>query len=690
MSTTPTKIQVACPQCGSAFRVMASDVGRKGRCNRCAHIFRIPAPNAPRQTMPGEPPFDARSPRDPAADSPASESKSGESKSGESKSGESKSDAAAAADGVEATLETYEGPGFLSELSAEQLRDLQAGMDEAGAARRSVSVDRHPLAGESAASEKTSLTSGEKTSLTSSEKSSVKGSSAEKTLAKSPPGPKDSGGHVLHPDEEEDDDENIPTFPIVTPPPPSEVAAGSGIRSDVTGPPADMGSETGPPPIPPVVAGGKDPGRRHQSRVRPPASVPMLVLMGAAGLAAVATLAVLLIIFLPRTEVPVAPPVGGLVIEWPVSERAGGSLLIDKERLKLALSGHLQFDLPPGEHDVILQRPGFFPHEEQVFLENDKVTTLRPEWYVVDAVPPMTEEYFPPSETTSTPAEVTGFEGWTRDLAAAKAQAAEQNKGLFVVFVDDDSLAIAKARILDNPELSEPIAAEYVLTLLRLANDTPEAKVNRELHAAVGFEDDGRVGISIAITDAEGKPFAVAESYESVEAWLTSWRKAREERDRVFAAVDELEGAEKLSAILSANLWIGKNLFDRAYIDKHQEWYRLAEEIDPENKAGFLEHAFASYWSARLLLAMQVDQEQFPRLLYELKKWQEKHAFSDQNRAAEVLLYAAEAMLEMNNVERAKEYLKEVEASPPGNDVLRTKLLEVQVKTAEKERTAGK
>ncbi|HEX5105084.1 MAG TPA: hypothetical protein VFV87_14795 [Pirellulaceae bacterium] len=44
MSTAPSKIPVACPQCGKNLMVPASVAGKQGRCPACQHVFVIPAP----------------------------------------------------------------------------------------------------------------------------------------------------------------------------------------------------------------------------------------------------------------------------------------------------------------------------------------------------------------------------------------------------------------------------------------------------------------------------------------------------------------------------------------------------------------------------------------------------------------------------------------------------------------------
>ncbi|MEK6237123.1 MAG: PEGA domain-containing protein, partial [Planctomycetales bacterium] len=82
-----------------------------------------------------------------------------------------------------------------------------------------------------------------------------------------------------------------------------------------------------------------------------------------------------------------------LVLDWPSDDRADAELRIDGEQVAVPESGPVEYPLPPGEHAVVIVRPGFTQVELAVTLEAGETSSLQPEWLaVVDASPPKEDD----------------------------------------------------------------------------------------------------------------------------------------------------------------------------------------------------------------------------------------------------------------------------------------------------------
>ncbi|MGQ9576993.1 MAG: hypothetical protein ACUVUC_16950, partial [Thermoguttaceae bacterium] len=71
---------------------------------------------------------------------------------------------------------------------------------------------------------------------------------------------------------------------------------------------------------------------------------------------------------------------GTLVLNWPESERAGGTLSIDGQAAELARSGPLEYPLPPGQHTLTAARPGYRTFEQLVRVQPGKREPVSPRW----------------------------------------------------------------------------------------------------------------------------------------------------------------------------------------------------------------------------------------------------------------------------------------------------------------------
>jgi len=509
----------------------------------------------------------------------------------------------------------------------------------------------------------------------------------------SPPAPpaskrKERSAEVLD-DEVDDDDEEIAVFPTVGPPPselagePQEEAA---VFPSIEPPPPEAPASDSPPAALPE----RTSMRARRIKRSPWPAILMLGGLIIGGLGAGAVLLVML-----SSDKTLTPPEHNLVIAWAEAERGGGSVIINGERQRLPVQGSVAYELPPGEHRVILQRRGFLPVDEKVIAEKETPVVITPVWDTIVAVPVESDLGYDPLASSDEPDRKVrvirraGFDNWEPELETAKEQAASEKKDLLIAFLDSDQRSRAFGEAVLSDEAFEAEASEnYVLVLLDLAlpfgsGIDQERKRNDQQFALNGGRTEevikGRSPPLLLAADASGLPYAAEETIESL-ADLQAFQESRAERDKLFAAVESAKGDEQLEAILAASNWVNQTQLFAQYTDQFNRWYELAQEIDPKNERQFLERAFADYWLSRYYQATAIDRDRYVRLLFDLNQWRKDHSFKNRNAAGAVLLTAADVMLELKNPKAAAEYLKGLEEDPPSAEVLREDLAELLYK----------
>ena len=129
-----------------------------------------------------------------------------------------------------------------------------------------------------------------------------------------------------------------------------------------------LSGEQGPPPLPGAGTTGESTEQtgleslnlpqetlsEKRTRTGTGKSQLLIWLGGGAAMAAVITVAVVAVIIATRTQ-----PEPRLIIEWPMSEREGGELLINDESRALGDEPMIEFELSPGTYRIEMRRKGF-------------------------------------------------------------------------------------------------------------------------------------------------------------------------------------------------------------------------------------------------------------------------------------------------------------------------------------------
>ncbi|MBK8975917.1 MAG: thioredoxin family protein [Planctomycetes bacterium] len=156
--------------------------------------------------------------------------------------------------------------------------------------------------------------------------------------------------------------------------------------------------------------------------------------------------------------------------------------------------------------------------------------------------------------TTAIPLLAQHGDGWTSDVPAARASAAEHGRDVLLVFTGSDwcspCIRLA-AEVWSRPEFVEAARERYELVIV----DNPrgedvisaeQRQANDALHALFAVNS----WPTVVLTDAEGRPFARTKDYRAggPAAWLehlAELQRNRAERDRLFAAAAAVEGVER-------------------------------------------------------------------------------------------------------------------------------------------------
>lgn len=244
---------------------------------------------------------------------------------------------------------------------------------------------------------------------------------------------------------------------------------------------------------------------------------------------------------------------------------------------------------------------------------------------------------------------------WARDLAAAKAAAAERRVRILAVVTESfypsepcDRLAAA---VLD------PAAAKAAggFALLRI-----EEKEDLAFSKGLGLEDLGHP--YTALLDAEGRVVATLRGARGAEAW------AREVA-RLSAAADALDEARAAAAGAPGDartLWrLSEALRDLGRTREADDALARAENADPEGKSGLAPH-----FAFRRLEALVEDRmavQDFEGARAALDGYDREHPSSPRRRL--VFLWRALCRAHLGEAEAALEDLREV-AAEKGDEAL--------------------
>jgi len=185
-------------------------------------------------------------------------------------------------------------------------------------------------------------------------------------------------------------------------------------------------------------------------------------------------------------------------------------------------------------------------------------------------------------------------EGWTEDYAAAKTQAAEQNKDLLLDFTGSDwcgwCIKLVE-EVFSKDEFKTYADDHFVLVELDFPRD--KSKISDETQAQ-NTKLQQQFGVrgfpTIILTDEEGRPYAKTGYQrggpEAYVAHLEKLKSIRTQRDEHLAAAKDAEGIEKAKHLHAAMQAVGDDMATQHYksiVDK-------IVELDAENEAGLKKH----------------------------------------------------------------------------------------------------
>jgi thioredoxin-related protein len=193
----------------------------------------------------------------------------------------------------------------------------------------------------------------------------------------------------------------------------------------------------------------------------------------------------------------------------------------------------------------------------------------------------------------TTGAALAASDGWTEDFAAAKKQAAEENKHLLINFTGSDWCGWCiklKDEAFDHAAFKEGVADKFVLVELDYPRDKSklsEATIEQNEKLKDKYVIQGYPTIIAA--DAEGKPYATT-GYKpgGPEAYVKHLDELRENKATQQEALEtarRAEGPEKAKGLMSFLQSTG--LSDQMIASFYGDVVAEIKEADPEDESGF-------------------------------------------------------------------------------------------------------
>lgn len=420
----------------------------------------------------------------------------------------------------------------------------------------------------------------------------------------------------------------------------------------------------------------------------------MLLALGGGGLVVAAIALIAVFAFQGPGAAPQAKPTaksGGapaqatLKLDWPTSERSGGSLMIDKESKPISATGDVKFTLYPGTHKILIRRRGFEPIDLSVELKAGQVENLKPQFVPaqIAAVPaPMNvgdsssepDGAFPIGSAVGPQ----GFSGWLQNFEVAQRNAAAEKKDILLVFACSDADSETRelvGTVFDKPEF-KTAAANFIRVVIDLPRTVAGFNLleDRAQNDRLRREFLVRELPTLAFTDAEGRPYFVEREwkagYGALLTKLPEWQQAKAERDTIFASAKSGDDGERLVAAEQALEWLADRKLGALYQREVQEWKTLAEKLDPDNAQGKLEKFFETDWLARAR-ELRGDETRIKNFAQEVVTFTEKRKFVDHDRAGRMFLTAAGLLIELEQVEEAAKLMERSVGYEPKDRELR-------------------
>lgn len=293
---------------------------------------------------------------------------------------------------------------------------------------------------------------------------------------------------------------------------------------------------------------------------------------------------------------------------------------------------------------------------------------------VIDAPKPNAEAPLPVPPMPAT--QPTFFDGWEQDFAKARTQAAQEKKDVLILFDGSDwcpySMQLADD-VMSHASFLDGVRQAFVPVIVDFPQNPPAlAKVrDRARNETLAQQFWVNSYPTIILTDPEGLPYAFEGTRRTTPAdFLAGLLKLRDQlrgqRDRLFDAATQAEGAAKLPPAKEALAFLRKQGLVDFYKPQLANWLELARRHDPKNEQGHLESFFAADWLLRL---NQPGADKGAAVIL-LDEWKKTTRFKDGDVAALLHLYAGRLLAATGEYERALSYIQEGLAYKPADQVL--------------------
>jgi hypothetical protein len=218
---------------------------------------------------------------------------------------------------------------------------------------------------------------------------------------------------------------------------------------------------------------------------------------------------------------------------------------------------------------------------------------------------------------------------WTQDFDQACRQARQEHKDVLVLFTGSDWCPFC-IRLADDclrhaefdgwlRERFVPVYVDFPRQPAAQARVRDAARNARLRDERFAKQFQGHP--TLVLADSAGRPYGLTSGYggppDAVRTELEKMRQDREQRDKLFAAVERAAGADKLSAVREAVVCLRKLDFkydmalelDRHYGPLLGEWLALARRLDPRNEQGAADWVFGVNWPRRVMRALAAGAE---------------------------------------------------------------------------------
>lgn len=419
---------------------------------------------------------------------------------------------------------------------------------------------------------------------------------------------------------------------------------------------------------------------RAEPKVRPRKSAANTFAWIAAGGGAALVLILGIVLFMGDGQPPAAAPPqpqSQLVLDWNEADRLQATLSIDGRPQTLPATGKLSFNLPPGDHQLVLKRPGYEKVHMTVLLQPGRTLKRFPLWA---AVPPAA----PVEQPDSGPK---GFAGWGQDFATAQQDAQQRGTEVLLLFAgsdwDNHTQRLAN-RVLGTAQFRDEVKGRFELVVI----DFPRSEEgrsrmrdqahNQRLQQLLGVENVP----TVVLSDARGLPYAVdSPQEETVTAqgfleWLGELQEKRAERDRLLQAAAQGDDSARLTAALETIRWLRPRNFTPFYQQPLDDWLTLAQRLDADNSQGQHEEIFQDHWFNRFRAATNYSPAEVKGVVDVLDGWIQSHKFQDPDRGARLCLIGLELMINLGDEDAAARLIASAQQYQPKDGRLAERVTE--------------